>query len=158
MDSGGWTQSGTETQGREKRMKEHTGGPRSWSIKGLEPASTSTSEHTAWGPAQWGQTPRSNAKILALCALMLKSNTETEFWGNEKNSLNFPGKGVAQQASARELCPHLPWGIGKGYIAQGSWSGVCDKAQSNKGLAFLFLCKFMAEAGVRRLSKRVCCP
>ena len=43
-----------------------------------------------------------------------------------------PGK----EASTSRTVPPLPWGIGKGFYSQGSWSEVGNKAQSNEGLAF----------------------
>ena len=96
---------------------------------------------------------------LAPCAPMSNRNTETENWktrNREAFSFLCQAKGRHSRLTPQELRPP-PWGI-RDFIWGGSQSGVCDKDQSSEGLAFLFFCKFMAKAGIRRLSNRVWCP
>ena len=59
-------------------------------------------------------------RILALCAPMLKRNTETEFWRNEKDSFSYslPGKGETQQASALRTVPPFSWEWREFYIPE----------------------------------------
>ena len=99
-----------------------------------------------------------DAKILAPCPPMPNRNTETVWRQQKRVALLFcQAKGKHSRLVPQELCP-LPWGIGKGYIARGFWSGVGVRLKVIKVLHFFSSANSWPKLAVRWLSNRVWCP